>query len=115
VVLVSEISGNAALSVITPFAVMAASDLVEARAQVESNLVERLRGELHAVDTQHVDVTFVHSHGDVATELLRAAATYHEQLIAVGRSVGRPRFGIVSPARSANDCKSHAPVIVVVP
>jgi nucleotide-binding universal stress UspA family protein len=83
--------------------------------QAASEAAEQLRKKLSdAALTAAVDLAFVHTKGDAATELLRIAAAQQADLIVVGRSskvlhhlagsLGRRLIG-----------KRNAPVIVVVP
>jgi nucleotide-binding universal stress UspA family protein len=114
VVWVSDVLGNANLSAISSFAALATSDLVEAQTQIEADLKERLRDELRTANCHGMDLTFVHSHGDVATELLRVATTYAAQLIVVGRST-KVRHRVAGALGPRLVRKSDAPVVVIVP
>jgi nucleotide-binding universal stress UspA family protein len=84
----------------------------------DSTAAERadtLRRELerYAAD-QDVDLTFVHTHGNAASELLRLATAQHADQIVVGRSMkARHRLAGSLGRRLAG--KRGAPVVVVVP
>lgn len=63
---------------------------------------------------QGLDLTFIHSHGDPATELLRVAEAVYADLIVVGKSVQvRHRIGGSVGGRLIR--QRGAPVIVIVP
>lgn len=111
-VLVSPIPGATMIASASPLASLASSEYLECEAKVESDLVERLRSEL--ADHQHVDLTFVHTHGDVVSELLRVANENRAQLIAVGRST-KPRHRVAGSLGHRLLRHHDAPIIVVVP
>jgi nucleotide-binding universal stress UspA family protein len=114
-VLVTPIPGSGVLASASPFAAMAASECLETEARLEDELEEKLRLELLAIgESQRVPLTFVHIHGDVATELLRVAAISHAQLIAVGRST-KTRHRVAGSLSHRLLRHSETPIIVVVP
>jgi nucleotide-binding universal stress UspA family protein len=114
VVLVSDVLGNTNLSAISSFAALAMSELVETQNQIEADIIARLRTELREANNHQIDLTFVQSHGDVATELLRVATKYHAQLIVVGRST-KARHRVAGALGHRLLRRSDAPVVVVVP
>ncbi len=61
-----------------------------------------------------LDFTFVHTHGDTASELLRLAAAHHADQIVVGRST-RTRHLLAGSLGRRLVGKREAPVVVVVP
>ncbi|HEY1832624.1 MAG TPA: universal stress protein [Acidimicrobiales bacterium] len=61
-----------------------------------------------------VDVTFIHTRGDTATELLRTAVSFHADLVVVGRST-KARHHVAGSLGRRLVGRRHAPVIVVVP
>jgi K+-sensing histidine kinase KdpD len=61
-----------------------------------------------------VDLTFVHAHGDTATQLLRVARFDHADLIVVGRSA-KVRHHLAGSLGRRLIGSRDAPVIVVVP
>jgi nucleotide-binding universal stress UspA family protein len=61
-----------------------------------------------------VILTFVHTHGDTATELLRIAACDHADLIVVGRST-KARHHLAGSLGRRLVGRHGAPIIVVVP
>ena len=63
---------------------------------------------------QDVDLTFVHTHGNAATELLRLAAARHADQIVVGRSM-KVRHRLAGSLGRRLAGKRDAPVVVVVP
>jgi nucleotide-binding universal stress UspA family protein len=114
-VLVTPIPGSGVLASASPFAAMAASECLEMEARLEDELEEKLRSELLALgEDQRVPLTFVHVHGDVATELLRVAGISHAQLIAVGRST-KPRHRVAGSLSHRLLRHAGTPIIVVVP
>jgi nucleotide-binding universal stress UspA family protein len=114
-VLVSPLSGAKLIASASPFATMAASEYMENDARCESELVEKLRSEVSAIgESQRVALTFVHTHGDVASELLRVAGDHHAQLIAVGQSL-QPRHRVAGSLGHRLLRHHDAPIIVVVP
>jgi nucleotide-binding universal stress UspA family protein len=76
---------------------------------------DTLRRELECYAADHdVDLTFVHTDGDAASELLRLATALHADQIVVGRSTkARHRLAGSLGRRLAG--KREAPVVVVVP
>jgi nucleotide-binding universal stress UspA family protein len=114
-VLVTPIPGAGMLASASPFAAMGASECIETEARLEEELEEKLRSELSAVgESQRVPLTFVHTHGDVATELLRVAEITHAQLIAVGRST-KQRHKVAGSLSHRLLRRAGTPIIVVVP
>jgi nucleotide-binding universal stress UspA family protein len=94
---------------------MAASECLETEARLEEELEEKLRCELSAIgEDQRVPLTFVHTHGDVAAELLRIAEVAHAQLIAVGRST-KTRHKVAGSLSHRLLRHAGTPIIVVVP
>jgi nucleotide-binding universal stress UspA family protein len=61
-----------------------------------------------------VDLTFVHTRGDTATELLRIAGSSHADLVVVGRST-KARHHLAGSLGRRLVGRRTAPVIVVVP
>lgn len=114
-VLVSPIPGANMIASASPFASLASSEYLACEAKLESDLVDRLRLELPAVaNEQGMDLVFIHTHGDVASELLRVANENHAQLIAVGRST-KPRHRVAGSLGHRLLRHHDAPIIVVVP
>jgi nucleotide-binding universal stress UspA family protein len=114
-VLVTPLAGAGVLASASPFAAMATSEYLETEVLRESELVEQLSSELHAMgENQHVPLTFVHAYGDVVAELLRIAEINHAQLIAVGRST-KPRHRVAGSLGHRLLRRSGTPIIVVVP
>jgi nucleotide-binding universal stress UspA family protein len=76
---------------------------------------EELGDQIRGYARDHaVDLTFVHTRGDTATELLRIAGSDHADLIVVGRSIkARHHFAGSLGRRLVG--RSNAPVVVVVP
>jgi nucleotide-binding universal stress UspA family protein len=76
---------------------------------------DTLRRELECYAAGHdVDITFVHTDGDAASELLRLATVLHADQIVVGRSMkSRHRLAGSLGRRLAG--RRNAPVVVVVP
>jgi nucleotide-binding universal stress UspA family protein len=60
-----------------------------------------------------VDLTFVHTRGDTATELLRVAGSFHADLVVVGRST-KARHHLAGSLGLRLVGRRNAPVIVVV-
>jgi nucleotide-binding universal stress UspA family protein len=76
---------------------------------------EALRRELGCYAADHdVDLTFVHTDGDAASELLRLAAELHADQIVVGRSM-KARHKLAGSLGCRLVGKRKAPVVVVVP
>jgi nucleotide-binding universal stress UspA family protein len=114
-VLVSPIPGAKMIASASPLASLASSEYLECEASLETELVNRLRSELPKLaDHQDVDLVFMHTHGDVASELLRVAAENRAQLIAVGRST-KPRHRVAGSLGHRLLRHHDAPIIVVVP
>jgi nucleotide-binding universal stress UspA family protein len=114
-VLVTPIPGSGVLASASPFAAIAAGEYIENDARLEDELEAKIRSELHAiVESQRVPLTFVHVHGDVATELLRIAAMSHAQLIAVGRST-KSRHKVAGSLGHRLLRRTGTPIIVIVP
>ncbi len=111
-VLVSPIPGANMIASASPLASLASSEYLKCEAQVESDLVARLRSEL--AQHEDVDLTFMHTHGDVVAELLRVADENRAQLIAVGRST-KPRHRVAGSLGHRLLRHQDAPIIVVVP
>ena len=61
-----------------------------------------------------VELTFVHTHGDAATELLRIASSDHADLIVVGRST-KARHHLAGSLGRRLVGRRNAPIVVVVP
>jgi nucleotide-binding universal stress UspA family protein len=61
-----------------------------------------------------VDLTFVHTRGDTASELLRIAGSFHADLVVVGRST-KARHHVAGSLGRRLVGRRNAPVIVVVP
>jgi nucleotide-binding universal stress UspA family protein len=61
-----------------------------------------------------VDLTFVHTHGDTAKELLRIANADHADLLVVGRST-KARHHLAGSLGRRLVGRGGAPIIVVVP
>jgi nucleotide-binding universal stress UspA family protein len=61
-----------------------------------------------------VDLTFVHTRGDAATEILRIAGSSHADLVVVGRST-KARHQVAGSLGRRLVGRRNAPVIVVVP
>jgi nucleotide-binding universal stress UspA family protein len=114
-VLVTPIPGSGVLASASPFAAMAAREWVENDTRLEDELEAKIRAELLAIaESQRVPLTFVHVHGDVATELLRVAATSHAQLVAVGRST-KSRHKVAGSLGHRLLRRTGTPIIVIVP
>jgi nucleotide-binding universal stress UspA family protein len=114
-VLVTPIPGFGVLASASPFAAMAASECIENDTRLEHELEAKIRSELLAIgEGQRVPLTFVHVHGDVATELLRIAAVSHAQLIAVGRST-KSRHKVAGSLGHRLLRRTGTPIIVIVP
>lgn len=76
---------------------------------------EALTHELESYAADHdLDLTFVHTHGDAACELLRLAAAHHADQIVVGRST-KARHHLAGSLGRRLVGKREAPVVVVVP
>jgi nucleotide-binding universal stress UspA family protein len=76
---------------------------------------EELGDQVSAYGRDHgVDLTFVHTDGDTATELLRIAASDHADLIVVGRST-KARHHLAGSLGRRLVGRRDAPIIVVVP
>ena len=63
---------------------------------------------------QDVDLTFVHTRGNAASELLRLAAAHHADQIVVGRSM-KVRHRLAGSLGRRLAGKRDAPVVIVVP
>lgn len=76
---------------------------------------EQLRAEIlqQTVD-QGIDLTFIHAHGDPATELLRVAEAVRADMIVVGKST-KARHRLVGSIGARLIAKRPAPVVVIVP
>jgi nucleotide-binding universal stress UspA family protein len=61
-----------------------------------------------------VELTFVHTHGDAAMELLRIASSDHADLIVVGRST-KARHHLAGSLGRRLVGRRNAPIVVVVP
>ena len=76
---------------------------------------DTLRRELERYAAGHdVDLTFVHTHGNAASELLRLATALHADQIVVGRST-KPRHHLAGSLGRRLAGEREAPVVVVVP
>jgi nucleotide-binding universal stress UspA family protein len=76
---------------------------------------DTLRRELQRYAADHdVDLTFVHTHGNAASELLRLAAELHADQIVVGRSM-KARHHLAASLGCRLVGKREAPVVVVIP
>jgi nucleotide-binding universal stress UspA family protein len=76
---------------------------------------ETLGREVQCYAASHgVDLTFVHTYGDTASELLRLARVHHVDQIVVGRSV-KARHHLAGSLGRRLAGKREAPVVVVVP
>jgi nucleotide-binding universal stress UspA family protein len=76
---------------------------------------EALRREVECYAAGHdISLTFVHAHGDAATELLRLATVHHAAQIVVGRSM-KARHNLAGSLGRRLVGKRRAPVVVVVP
>lgn len=76
---------------------------------------ETLRREAWCYAAAHgVHLTFVHTHGDTASELLRLAKLHHADQIVVGRSM-KARHHLAGSLGCRLLGKRQAPVVVVVP
>jgi nucleotide-binding universal stress UspA family protein len=84
----------------------------------DSMVAERadtLRRELERYAAGHdVDLTFVHAHGNAASELLRLATAHQADQIVVGRSM-KARHHLAGSLGRRLAGKREAPVVVVVP
>jgi hypothetical protein len=80
-----------------------------------TGLADTLRRELkcYAAD-RNVDLTFVHTHGNAASELLRLATELHADQIVVGRSM-KARHHLAGSLGCRLAGRRGAPVVVVVP
>jgi nucleotide-binding universal stress UspA family protein len=77
---------------------------------------EALRRHMHNSAAEHdVDLTFVHTRGDVANELLRIAKASSADLIAVGRSTKVSHRFAGSLGRRLVGSREAPIVVVVVP
>jgi nucleotide-binding universal stress UspA family protein len=80
-----------------------------------SGRADTLRRELECYAVGHdVDLTFVHTDGEAASELLRLATVLHADQIVVGRSM-KARHHLVGSLGRRLAGKREAPVVVVVP
>jgi nucleotide-binding universal stress UspA family protein len=78
-------------------------------------LADTLRRELERYAADHdVDLSFVHTHGNAASELLRLATELHADQIVVGRSM-KARHHLAGALGCRLLGKREAPVVVVVP
>jgi nucleotide-binding universal stress UspA family protein len=83
--------------------------------QTMTDQAEELGDQVRAYGRDHgVDLTFVHTHGDTATELLRIAGSEHADLIVVGRST-KARHHLAGSLGRRLVGRRDAPIIVVVP
>jgi nucleotide-binding universal stress UspA family protein len=82
---------------------------------METGRADTLRRELECYAADHdVDLTFVHTDGDAASELLRLATALHADQIVVGRSM-KARHHLAASVGCRLVRKRAAPVVVVVP
>jgi nucleotide-binding universal stress UspA family protein len=82
---------------------------------VAAERADTLRRELECYDAGHdVDLTFVHTDGDAASELLRLATALHADQIVVGRSM-KARHHLAGSLGRRLAGRREAPVVVVVP
>ena len=80
-----------------------------------SGRADTLRRELECYAAGHdVDLTFVHTDGDAASELLRLARVLHADQIVVGRSM-KFRHHLAGSLGCRLAGKRHTPIVVVVP
>jgi nucleotide-binding universal stress UspA family protein len=110
-----RLGGRAVAVFVSPFPSAVSADTAALAGQVAGELAEQLRLQAERCATdQGVDITFVHSQGDPALELLRIAAANQANQIVVGRSTkARHRLaGSLGPRLIRRD---KAPVVVVVP
>jgi nucleotide-binding universal stress UspA family protein len=78
-------------------------------------LAEELSDQVRAYGHDHgVDVAFVHTQGDTATELVRIANAHHADLLVVGRST-KARHHLAGSLGRRLVGRRGAPIIVVVP
>lgn len=83
--------------------------------QVASDWAQQLREQTKQFATdQGVDLSFVHTRGDAATEMLRIATAHHADQIVVGRSE-KARHRLAGSLGRRLIGKRNAPVVVVVP
>lgn len=76
---------------------------------------EELGGQARNYACEHgVDLTFVHTHGDTATELMRIAGSDCADLIVVGRST-KARHHLAGSLGRRLVGRRNAPIVVVVP
>jgi K+-sensing histidine kinase KdpD len=76
---------------------------------------ETLGREVQCYAASHsIDLTFVHTHGDTASELLRLATLHHVDQIVVGRSM-KARHHLAGSLGRRLVGKREAPVVVIVP
>ncbi len=83
--------------------------------QVVTDQADHLGDQVREYAGDHgIDVTFVHTHGDIAEELLRIAEVEHADLIVVGRST-KARHHLAGSLGRRLVGKRNSPIIVVVP
>jgi nucleotide-binding universal stress UspA family protein len=83
--------------------------------QTMTDQAEELGDQVRAYGRDHgVDLTFVHTHGETATELLRIASSDHADLVVVGRS-NKARHHLAGSLGRRLVGRRNAPVIVIVP
>jgi nucleotide-binding universal stress UspA family protein len=112
-VFVSPTSAAPAFAVTATFSPAAGAFLTNEVAGADQ--AEVLRRHTHKFAAEHdVDLTFVHTRGDVANELLRIAKSNGADLIAVGRSTKIRHHFAGSLGRRLVGSR-EAPIVVVVP
>lgn len=83
--------------------------------QMIADEAEQLRGQVRTYADDHgVDLTFIHTTGDAAKELLRIADANHADVIVVGRST-KARHHVAGSLGRRLVGRRDAPIIVVVP
>jgi nucleotide-binding universal stress UspA family protein len=83
--------------------------------KISADRFEHLKHQIEGYAADHdVPLTFVRARGDVATELLRVAETYHADLIVVGKS-SKMRHHLAGSLGRRLIGKRRTPVVVVVP
>jgi nucleotide-binding universal stress UspA family protein len=83
--------------------------------QIERDWAQQLREQTKQFGAnQDVDLSFVHTQGDAATEILRIATAQHADQIVVGRST-KARHRLAGSLGRRLIGKRNAPVVVVVP
>jgi nucleotide-binding universal stress UspA family protein len=111
-VFVSPVSGAASATAASFGGAVVAYGVIQ---QSMTDQAEQLSDQVRAYGHDHgVDVSFVHTQGDTASELLRIANAGHADLLVVGRST-KARHHLAGSLGRRLVGRSGAPIIVVVP